>query len=107
MSSRGRHVGVAKATEYAQMIVFRRVTMKELVRGDIAAWFAGTAIESVSGRGKSFRPECRGHVCVEQERTNAVVKSAKKRSAWPFCCDVYGQVSRSIMLLEERKERKA
>jgi hypothetical protein len=74
--SGGRGARITKAPEDPKTIVRRRGTEEELMRSIIPARATWADVKKEGGGGESVRPEPRGNVGVEKQRTDTIVKSA-------------------------------
>ena len=66
-----------RATKDVKIIIGCRRPEQKMVRGIVPAWFARPDVEKESGGGESIGPKPRGHVGVEQQHADTVVKSAE------------------------------
>lgn len=73
----GGDVGVAKATEYAKVIVGRWMAIEEMVGSEVTTGTAWAHVEKTRGGGESFGPEARRHGGVEEQSAYAVIEGAE------------------------------
>jgi hypothetical protein len=88
VGSGSRGVGIALATEHAEVGVGWWMPVEDMVGSGKLMCFRGVAIEEVGGSVEAFHPVGRGKWDWKRRERMMLLMVRKTRSALPFCCEV-------------------